>query len=123
MFCRKNQYLKIIQKIHHKALKVVFNNDDGYDELLQMKNKITIHKEQLHALICEVFKRLNYPNPEFMWSYFTFKNITDNIRNGPLLTLPDVKSTYYGINSFHSRASLLWNGLPQSVKDVDPSLN
>ena len=31
MFCRKNQYLKI-QKIHHKALKVVLNSDDGYDE-------------------------------------------------------------------------------------------
>ena len=37
MFCRKNQYLKI-QKIHHKALKVVFNSDNGYDELLQMSN-------------------------------------------------------------------------------------
>ena len=33
MFCRMNQYLKI-QKIHHKVLKVVFNSDDGYDELL-----------------------------------------------------------------------------------------
>ena len=28
------QYLKI-QKIHHKALKVVFNSYDGYDELLK----------------------------------------------------------------------------------------
>ena len=37
MFCRKNQYLKI-RKIHHKALKVVFNSDNGYDELLQMSN-------------------------------------------------------------------------------------
>ena len=33
MFCRMNRYLKI-QKIHHKALKVVFNSHDGYDELL-----------------------------------------------------------------------------------------
>ena len=49
MFCRKNQYLKI-QKIHHKALTVVFNSDDGYDELLQMSNEITIHQKRLHAL-------------------------------------------------------------------------
>ena len=34
MLCRKNQYLKN-QKIHHKALKVVFNSDGDYDELLQ----------------------------------------------------------------------------------------
>ena len=53
-----------------------------------------------------------------MWSYFIFKNITYNIRNEPLLKLPDAKSTHYGINSFHFRACLLWNGLPQSVKHI-----
>ena len=100
MFCRKNQYLKI-RKIHHKALKFVFNSDNGYDELLQMSNEITIHQKHLHALICEVFKSLNNFNPEFMWSYFTFKNITYNIRNVPLLKLPNAKSTYYGINYVH----------------------
>ena len=59
---------------------------------------------------------LNNSYPEFMWSYFTFKNITHNIRNEPLLKLPKAKSTYYGINSVHFRACLFWNGLPQSVK-------
>ena len=104
MFCRKNQYLKI-KKFHHKALKVVFNSDNGCDELLQMSNEITIHQKHLHAVICEVFKSLNNSNPEFMWSYFTFENITYNIRNGPLLKLPNAKSTYYGINSVHFRSS------------------
>ena len=51
-----------------------------------------------------------------MWPYFTFKNITYNIRNGRLLKLPNAKSTYYGINSVHFRACLLWIGLPQFVK-------
>ena len=111
MFCRKNQYLKI-QKIHHKVLTVVFNSDSGYDELLQMNNEISFHQKHLHALICDVFKSLNESNPEFMWSYFTLKNITYNIRNGPL-KLPNVKSTYYGINSVYFRACVLWNGLPE----------
>ena len=30
MFCRKKQYSKI-QKIHHKALKVVYNSNKNYD--------------------------------------------------------------------------------------------
>ena len=68
MFCRKNQYLKI-QRIHHRALKVVFNSDADYDELLQMSNEITIHQKHLHALICEVFKSLNSSDPEFTWSW------------------------------------------------------
>ena len=60
------------------------------------------------------FQSLNNSNPEFMWSYFKFKNITYNIRNGPLSKLPYAKSTYYGINidSVHFRACFLWNGLP-----------
>ena len=111
MFCQKNQYLRI-QKIHHKALTVVFNSDSGYDELLQMNKEIIIHQKHLHELICEVCKSLNKSNPEFMWSYFIFKNITYNIRNGPL-KLPNAKSTYYGINSVYFRACLLWNGHPE----------
>ena len=57
-----------------------------------------------------------------MWSYFTFKNITYNITNGPLLKLPNAKFTYYGINPVHFRACLLWNGLPQSVKHSESIL-
>ena len=51
-----------------------------------------------------------------MWSYFVFKNITYNIRKGPLLRLPAAKSTSYGINSVLFRACLLWKSLPQSIK-------
>ena len=88
-----------IQKIHHKALKVVYNSNKNYYELLRDNNEFSIHQRHLRALICEVFKSLNNLNPEFMWSYFVFKNITYNIRNGPLLRLPSAKSTSYGINS------------------------
>ena len=115
MFCRKKQYLKI-QTIHHKALKMVYTSNKNYDELLRDTNEFSIQQRHLHALICEVFKSLNNLNPKFMWLYFVFKNITYNIRNGPLLRLPSAKSTSYGINSVLFRACLLLNSLPQSVK-------
>ena len=73
MFCRKNQYLKI-QKIHHKALKVVLNIDDGYEELLQMSNEITIHEKHLYALICEVFKGLKVVSATFLLRCFLSLN-------------------------------------------------
>ena len=63
--------------------------DYYYDELLQMNNEITIHQKHLHALICEVFKSSNNSNSEFMWSYLTLENINHNIRNAPMLKLPD----------------------------------
>ena len=61
---QKKQYLKI-QKIHHKALKVVYNSNKNYDELLRNDNKVLTHQSHLRALICE----------------------------GPLLRLPAAKST------------------------------
>ena len=115
MFCRKKQYLKI-QKIHHKVLKVAYNSNKNHDELLRDNNEFSVHQRHLRGLICEVFKSLNNLNPELMWSYFVFKNITYNTRNSPLLRLPSAKSTSCGINSVLFRACLLRNSLPQSVK-------
>ena len=87
-----------------------------------MSNEITIYQKHLHELLAEVFPSLKNSNPEFRRSYFTFKNITCNIRNIPLLKLPNAKSTYYGINSVHFRACFLWNGVPQSVKHSESIL-
>ena len=44
MFCRKKQYLKI-QKIHHKALKVVYNSNKNYDELVRDNNEFSTIKD------------------------------------------------------------------------------
>ena len=51
-----------------------------------------------------------------MWLYFVFKDITYNIRNGPLLRSAAAKSTSYGIIPALLRVCLLWNSLPQSLK-------
>ena len=65
MFCRKKQYLKI-QKIHHKALKMVYNSNKSFDELFRNNNEVSIHQSHLRALICEVLKSLNNLNPKFI---------------------------------------------------------
>ena len=112
---QKKKNLKT-QKIHHKALEVVYDSNKNNEEILRDKNEVSIHQRHLRALICKVFKSLNNLNPEFMWSYFVFKNITCSIRKDPLLRLTAAKSTSYGINSVIFRACLLWNSLPQSNK-------
>ena len=71
----------------------VCNSKRNYDEFLRDNSEISVHQRHLRALICEVFKSLNDLNPEIMWLHFVFKNITYNIRNGPLLRLPAAKST------------------------------
>ena len=103
MFCRKQDYLEV-EKIHYKALKIVYNSNECYEELLIQNNEISIRQKQLRTLATEIYKSLTDVNPDFMKNYF------------PIEEIPSARSTYYGINSIHFRACVLWNKLPNSLK-------
>ena len=63
MVCHKQDYLKI-EKIQYKALKIVYNNNESYEELLLRNNEVSIHQKQLRILATEVFKSLADVNPD-----------------------------------------------------------
>ena len=115
MFCHKQDYLKI-SKMRYKGLKIVYNSNESYEELLILNNEVSIHQKQLRILATEVFKSLADLNPDFMKSYFTIKEIPYCLRNGNFLKIPSARSTRYGTNSILFRACLVWNKLPLSVK-------
>ena len=109
MFCHKTTYSKI-QKIHHKSLKVIYQSDASYDDLLQLNKSVS-----LWLLLTEIYKSTGTLNPQFMWSYFKYKG-PYNLRRGPVLFIPHARSTTYGTNSVHFLWSLIWNKLPNLVK-------
>ena len=115
MFCRKTLYHKI-EKIHHRTLKVIYQSEESYENLLLESNSVSIHQRHLRFLVTEIYKSTTQINPEFMWPYFTYNNISYNLRKGPILYLPSTHSTYYGTNSVHFRGSLIWNNLPRDIK-------
>ena len=63
MFCRKGLYLKL-QKIHHKTLKVIYQSNKTYEELLELSETVSIRQRHL---VTEVYKSTSYLNPRFMW--------------------------------------------------------
>ena len=115
MFCRKGFYLKI-QKIHHKTLKVIYQSNNTYEELLELSETVSIHQRHLRFLVTDVQKSTSYLNPKFMSPFFTHKEIPYNLRKSQVLSLPPARSTYYGTNSVHFRGSLIWNNLPSYIK-------
>ena len=106
MFCHKQDYLKI-EKIQYKALRIVYNNNESYEELLLRNNEVSIHQKQLRILATEVFKSLADINPDFMKSYFTRKEIPYCLRNGNFLKIPSTRSKRYGTNSVVFRSCLV----------------
>ena len=75
MFCRKGLHLKI-QKIHHKTLKVIYQSNNTYEELLELRETVSIHQRHLRFLVTEVYKSTSYLNPKFMRSFSTHKEIS-----------------------------------------------
>ena len=62
MFCHETTYLKM-QKIHHKSLKVIYQSDASYDDLLQLSNNTTLHQRHLRFLLAEIYKSTGTLNP------------------------------------------------------------
>ena len=80
MFCHQQDYLKIA-KIRYKDIKLVYNSNESYEELLILNKEVSFHQKQLRLLATEVFKSLADLNPDFMKSYFTIKGIPYCLRN------------------------------------------
>ena len=55
-------YLKM-QKIHHKTLKVIYQSNKTYEELLELSETVSIHQRHLRFLVTEVYKGTSYLNP------------------------------------------------------------
>ena len=118
MFCRKTLYSKI-GKTHHKTLKVIYESNGTYDNLLLQSDTVSVHQRHLRFLMTEIYKSISQRNPEFMWSYFTHRDMTYNLRKGPILGLPKTHSFYYGTNAVHFRGFLIWNRLTAVLKSSD----
>ena len=118
MFCRKTLYSEI-EKVHHKNLKVIYESNDTYENLLLQSNTDSVHQRHLRFLMTEICKNISQRNVQFMSSFFTHKDITYNLRKGPILGLPKTHSFHYGTNAIHLRGSLIWNNLPAVVKSSD----
>ena len=98
MFYRKKDYLKM-EKTQYKALKLVFNSNESFEDLSLHNNKVSIHHKQLDQLATEIYKCLIDLSPEFIKPFFTVKELSCNLRNGHILNLPLARTTYYGTNS------------------------
>ena len=105
-----------MHKIHHKTLKIIYQSNKTYEELLELSETVSIHQRHLRFLVTEVYKSTSYLNPKGTGSFFTHKEVSYNLRKGQVLSLPPARSTYYGTNSVHFWASLIWNNLPSYIK-------
>ena len=82
-----------------------------YDDLLALDNKLKTHQRHLQFLTIEIYKSENELHPRFMCKTYKEENILYSLKKGISLSIPNVNSQKYGINSLKFRECVLWNNL------------
>ena len=77
---------------------------------------ITIHVKNLHTIMLEVIKALNYLNPSYLWDLFNMKQVDYNLKTKNLVVLPQIEAQTCGANSIIFGGSILWNALTDDIK-------
>jgi hypothetical protein len=110
-----------INKLHERALRLVYEDDvSTFKELLAKDNSFTIHQRNIQTLVIEIYKTKHKLGPEFMTNIFTL-----NQRQGPQLRSraefkrPIINTVHYGDDSLKNFGSLIWELVPQSIKETD----
>ena len=107
-----------INKIHERALKLVYCNDRqlSFENLLQKDNTVSIHQRNLQALALEIFKVKNGYSPQLLTDNFEFADRPYDLRNPSVLKRKKDRTVFYGSESVSSLAPKIWELLPNSMK-------
>ena len=67
----------------------------------------------------EVFKIVNDMSPEYIKDLITIQNSSYNFRRENQASIPQVKSTKYGLRSFRYETARIWNCLPNDLRKAE----
>ena len=73
MFHSRNLNNKI-NRIHERALRLVYQNNLSFSELLNLDNSLTVQQKNLQGLVTEIYKIKNRIAPEIMKEIFELQN-------------------------------------------------
>ena len=55
-----------MQKTHHQTLRVIYQSDESYKNLLNLDNSVSLHLRRLNILVTKISKSVPKKNPKFM---------------------------------------------------------
>ena len=99
MFYRRNLNNKI-NRIHERALRLVYQNNLSFSELLDLDNSITVHQKNLNFLVTKISEVKNGIAPEIMKDIFELQNPSYNLRSScNQFRRENIKTVHDGLQS------------------------
>ena len=121
--CYNRNIHKQIDRIHERALRIVYtDNNSSFEDLLKKSGSVTIHHRNLQHMAIEIYKALNDLSSSLMTEVFFVKEKIYNLRNKNALFSKTPHSTKYGINTVSRLAPKIWEIIPNEIRSCK-SLN
>ena len=80
--CHNRNAQKQINRIHERALRIVYNdNNSSFEDLLAKSGSVSIHHRNLQQVAIEIYKALNDLSSTLMSELFRVKEKKYNLRN------------------------------------------
>ena len=109
-----------LAKIQQRALLFIHNDfASTLCALLISTNTQPLHIRRLKQMACEVFKIVNNMLPNYISDLIKIRTSVYEFGGKRKADVPRVKPTRYGLRSFRSEATRVWNSLPNEVRLVE----
>ena len=119
--CHNRSLNTKINKIHERALRIVYDDTTSSFEFLLQKSKSgKIHHRNLQVLVTEIYKTLNNLSPSLMSEIFIIRDTGCNLRGGNKLNSNIAKTENSGTESISNLAAKIWEQVPDVIKGSSP---
>ena len=109
-----------INKLHEKALRIVYNDTImSFEELLVKDKTFTIHHQNIQSLAIEIYKAMNNLPGGNLSEFFVRNNHNYNLRSKSELTVPSINTVFKGQNSISYFGSVIWNSIPAELREIN----
>ena len=115
MFCFR-QSNSLINKVHERALKLIYQHNSNFEVLLEKQHDFSIYQRNLQVLMTEIYKIVNGIAPPIMNSLLTFHLNQHNFRNFQELSTKKRNTVNYGLETVTYRGFMTWEKLPSEYK-------
>ena len=111
-----------INKIHERALCIVYKDDSSsFELLLQKDGSVTIHERNIQTMATELYKVVNGLSPEILKDVFPLKECNRYCTRFPFKSR-NLRTVNYGTETISSLGPKIWSIIPNDIKNA-PSLN
>ena len=116
MFHSRNVNSKI-NRTHERALRLVYQNNMSFPELLDLHNSLTVHQNKLQILVTEIYKVKNEKAPEIIKDIFELQNPSYNlISSCNHFRRENIKPIHYGLQSVRYLGPKILELVPNNIK-------